>query len=202
MSKRILSYTACCGVKELERIEGKSHEKIIYDVGHDIVEEAIKMAFLTFTSNCGEKGYGVDLMNYIIENKLGSVIATPAKKNPNTQRMVKLFVWDVDVPKIKKLYQKKKEDDAKKAEKLLGVLKIGDVVRIKDGCSPKVDSGNRFSNQKKIAGLDMDRSRPMILLQDGISFGYWYYRLDEAQYLEKVPPKKKVVKVSKEKILF
>ncbi len=150
---RILAYTQCCGVKELIHIQGLEHEELMNRIHGDMNDT--KFAFLTFTSNDGEVGYGTALKDYIEKNKLGVVTMSGCRENPNTRHSVRHFTWEFDHAAFDSHYkgvikkhvdekaarEKKEREEAEKAlakelkaaEKTLKALKNGTQVRIRSG---------------------------------------------------------------------
>lgn len=68
-----------------------------------------EQAFIVFTDNVSEDKYpddgGENLAKYIKKNKLGSFIVTRARRNPNTDHMVKVWVWTPNERNLKKWYK-------------------------------------------------------------------------------------------------
>lgn len=65
-----------------------------------------EQAFIVFTDNVSKKDSGGEgLAKYIKKNKLGSFIVTRARRNPNTDHMVKVWVWTPNERNLKRWYK-------------------------------------------------------------------------------------------------
>jgi hypothetical protein len=114
--------TACCGLVELNNISlVQTPEEVIKGTvaGYHIfagVESkkyppfvmftgVTKRARMDHTGSTREDDYGQALADYIVENKLGEVIATPERVNPMSyNNPIKVWVWTVDWTELQKQF--------------------------------------------------------------------------------------------------
>jgi hypothetical protein len=119
MIQRNISITTleCCGVKEIHGISYYHSElhpdylkycvfHILTKVGKDMrgkprtllhLPAGIHLLFTQASSYENPTNpYGEKLRDFITENKLGTVIETPAKVNPNSDNYVVAFLWTMD----------------------------------------------------------------------------------------------------------
>jgi hypothetical protein len=106
---------SCCAVAEISGIRHFATEpaNVIVDVlcteGYDndepyLLLEPPESAHIIFTQASRGKvktGYGYTLRDYIVSQKLGTVVCSTPSKNPNTQNNVTVFVWTLDMPGIR-----------------------------------------------------------------------------------------------------
>lgn len=75
----------------------------------------IKFSMMIFTGNIHE-GYPQKFKKLILKEKLGSVINTGAKVNPNSGNTIRAYIWNVDKQKLSKWFKenrnKEEEDNA------------------------------------------------------------------------------------------
>jgi len=103
----ILRDTSCCGVDEIEALERTAKESLL-----EICEEkygwgASQQAFILFT-DITTSGRGRKLSKYITDNKLGDVIKTNPKTNPNSGNRVTVWVWAINETALLKWWNKNK----------------------------------------------------------------------------------------------
>ena len=102
---------ACCGVKELHNIRYGLEQIGADGLIHQLAEmmygktRTHNCAFYLFTEvqptswNSGK--YGVNLRDFILTNKLGTVIESDILKNPNSLNMLKVYLWQIDSDALK-----------------------------------------------------------------------------------------------------
>lgn len=122
-----LNETSCCGMNE---IEGLSHSRTAkeamlafcqyiedeeggdynYDTGdYEPTRTSLRpLAQYVFTGTTDAK-YGPQFKAYILENKLGSVVESRAKRNPNSGNMVRAWIWTPSTKSLKAWWAKNKE---------------------------------------------------------------------------------------------
>lgn len=110
----ILNDTHCCGVHE---IDGLSTPKVTLmevceDKYGDSWGEGAQQAFILFHDIAG--GYGSDLCAYIIKHKLGYVVKTRPKINPNSENRIVAYLWSPDEPALKRWWKKSNPDKGHK----------------------------------------------------------------------------------------
>lgn len=126
-----LQITSCCGLRDLNGIQEKDTGKLLINFWR--MWESRRGAFVLF-SDPVDFGNGERLRKYIEDNKLGVVYETLEKTNPNSGRLLKVYIWDIDEKAVGKLVTKLKKEIEEKIERLVSNFKVGDIVRIKDGC--------------------------------------------------------------------
>jgi len=103
----ILRDTSCCGVDEIEALERTAKESLL-----EICEEkygwgASQQAFILFT-DIASSTRGKNLSKYITEKKLGDVIKTAPKTNPNSGNRVTVWVWAINEKSLLAWWNKNK----------------------------------------------------------------------------------------------
>lgn len=125
----------CCGVHELVGIGRQSPEKFLEElVGENIrhttggksrhfdwllgtysdretplkVTYSPRCAFYIFTQAGRRAAYGKRLRDYIHSQKLGTVVTSPTKVNPNSKNPVTVFTWAFDLKRLIKWYENRK----------------------------------------------------------------------------------------------
>jgi len=95
--------TGCCALRELEDIclWDSRPKRVVNDVCESRFEDEQDCAFYLFTDVAPYK-HGESLKVYIIENRLGSVMETKGKRNPNSSNNVRCYIWKVNNTKLKK----------------------------------------------------------------------------------------------------
>ncbi len=91
--------TECCGFKEIDGLEGTETEQALKEVCNQFFNQS-DAAFLFFTGVSKER-YGQKFKALIKKEKLGEIIETKAKRNPNSGRIIKAWVWTIDRPKFR-----------------------------------------------------------------------------------------------------
>jgi hypothetical protein len=93
----LINPTNCCGLRELNGIDGHRVEDVVYTVGHAIENELPRHigAFYVFT---GIQGQTVDFLKIWIDHNpiYGSCVGTRYLQNPNSGNMLKVCVWETD----------------------------------------------------------------------------------------------------------
>ncbi len=111
-----LEETPCCGVQFIDSIQDETPESTLvavcakkYEEGENEwgdYDEPWRQAFLIFTDNVSDSDNGKDLEDYIKEHKLGTVKATRQRRNPNTENMIKVWIWTPNERNLKAWYRK------------------------------------------------------------------------------------------------
>lgn len=94
----------CCGIKELEGIQGSSPESIVNDIAEDWFSDTPR-AFIVFSCQQKNKA-GNHLATYIKRNGLGSVVRDKAKYNPNSGNPISVWLWRVNNAAIRKIVKR------------------------------------------------------------------------------------------------
>jgi len=90
----------CCGVREISGICGIKSKEVIKDFceivyGGYSEDPRLDFSFVIFT-DINRQSYGDNLTKFIKKFKLGEVISTKSKLNPNSGNMLKVYVWWVN----------------------------------------------------------------------------------------------------------
>ena len=85
-----------CGVNQLYDLYD-TPEKILHQViSASSIQDDTGMsfpAFYVFSDNFEEEEEGTKLARYITRHKLGAVVATRKRRNPNTHNLIQVWVW-------------------------------------------------------------------------------------------------------------
>lgn len=102
--------TECCGIRQLEGIQGNSAELNCAQAAEGWFGGDLDGAFIFFSA---VRGYdeGKELTGYIRKNKLGKVFKTDALRNPNSGNMLTMWVWQVDKISFKRWWNNKNQND-------------------------------------------------------------------------------------------
>jgi hypothetical protein len=93
----------CCGVREIDGLafyDGKPEEAMKVVAKNTVYDHTWRHAL--FTQAGKGKRYGTNFATYITKHKLGTVVATPTKVNPNSGNPLKAFIWTINWPAFKK----------------------------------------------------------------------------------------------------
>ena len=94
----------CCGIQELCDVFGyealpKERLLTICREFETISKSPRAHILFTDTKNCKR---GDELAEFIFQKELGTIVTTTAEENPNTGRLVKLYIWSVNHDNLKK----------------------------------------------------------------------------------------------------
>ena len=65
-------------------------------------------AFYVFTGvTSHDSVYGQRLADYILKNKLGTIVTSVSKRNPNSGNMIQIWTWGVDKEALIKWWHKR-----------------------------------------------------------------------------------------------
>lgn len=93
--------TSCCGVRD---IDGLSDHSRNMEGAFRLFWPQFTGAFALFTCPTKNK-YGERFKKYIEKHKLGSVVETERRKNPNSGNMLRAYLWTLDKKACQKHYQ-------------------------------------------------------------------------------------------------
>jgi len=99
----------CCGMRELDYIQGEETIQIILTICSDIICDENKYRHVVFSDN-GNKISGKKLEKEIKKQKLGSIISTVSKINPNSGNSIKAWIWTIDHKALNKYWSKHKTE--------------------------------------------------------------------------------------------
>lgn len=99
----------CCGVNELRPIQDypTNPEQIVKDACKEIYKRGGTGAFLIF-SDTGRKTAGKNLTKFIRKNRLGTVIKSQPKINPNSRHNLTVWVWALNKQNMRNFWNKTK----------------------------------------------------------------------------------------------
>ena len=89
----MLCQMICCGVDEAEEIRCNTPEQNLEYMFLGMADSEWRRAFIIFTDH-KQQTYGKALAKYIKKHKLGKIHVTRSKRNPNTDNMIRVWVWD------------------------------------------------------------------------------------------------------------
>lgn len=159
----IIYTTKCCGFRQLDGIGDMAPE----DVAHAVVYANINRVtgknarFYSFQDNTFRRAsghYGDELRDYIIDNDLGTVIETEPFKNPNSESILKAYVWTLNYDTMRDWYRDFINSSAEQVLESHG-LEIGSFVRFDE------NSPNHFRGRAVIES--MDNRGVLLRLQNG-----------------------------------
>lgn len=98
------SYLDCCGLREMSGIAApagtilKQFGSYCYNDGVGVAfrYEDAKFRHVIFSQAGARSTYGVKLAAFITRHKLGTVVASPTKINPNSGNPLKVWIWTVN----------------------------------------------------------------------------------------------------------
>ena len=102
-----INTTCCCGLKEINGIIYSKPKDTIRTVLEDQIENESHPPFYIFTGVTKEK-YGNKLEKYIKKYKLGTIIKTHSKRNPNSENFITIWTWEINNQNLKKWGKKRK----------------------------------------------------------------------------------------------
>lgn len=86
--------TECCGVHEIDNLEGEGNaERSMRIVCEDYFGEDNHCAFYTFTDVMEYKN-GTAFAKYIKDHKLGRVVKSHTRRNPNSGNRISIWIWE------------------------------------------------------------------------------------------------------------
>lgn len=99
---------SCCGVGEIDGLgdcedAADAMTRLLRDNG---VPRQPFIVFTQATSGANVTSYGTRFRAYILKHKLGTVLASAGKVNPNSGNHVKVFLWTVNKGNMQKLFNK------------------------------------------------------------------------------------------------
>lgn len=129
----------CCGVRELGEINfykdpaeviatmagdclsyraGRYTARGEWQQGPQVFEAAFAHVIFTGVTKCIDKGhnrgrednYGLKLSKWIEKQKLGTVVASPSRVNPNTGNKVTVWIWTVNKVNLIRYFKTHKGD--------------------------------------------------------------------------------------------
>lgn len=109
--------TSCCGVKEFSGLRKDPVEVVTYFC-QLLFRDSLSCAFILYTDPV-EFEYGEALTDFIRNNKLGDVTETPEMLNPNSERMLKAYLFAPDRKELQKWWDKLPKPEP---------FKVGDLV--------------------------------------------------------------------------
>ena len=98
-----INRTNCCGLRELNDLCDYRYnpERALKDFCssffHGQQDDEDLAAFILFTGVSKER-YGQRFASLIKKNKLGKILETRAKLNPNSGSIIKTWIWDINRP--------------------------------------------------------------------------------------------------------
>ena len=109
----MLESTNCCGVDEIAGL-ADTPEETLKDVCYEKYplknsncwydEEGEEQAFILITDTV-KRGFDKKLVDYIRLNKLGVVIGTKPKKNPNSGNRIRAWLWSPNEKNLNKWFK-------------------------------------------------------------------------------------------------
>lgn len=118
----------CCGVMEVQALNTCADERsddILMDIGDTITflpyaatpdprHRKAQCGHVVFTDANAQNSCAKRLFAYIRRHNLGSVVSCRAAQNPNTLRMVKVYIWTLNKQNFINWYNQRLEAHEKK----------------------------------------------------------------------------------------
>lgn len=118
-----LKNTSCCGLKEYEGLFSDPKDSLDAICEYRYNKRGFNSAFILFTDTI-VNGRGELLKLLILNLKLGTITETDAVENPNTSKLLKVYVFAPNDVELKKWFTNRAEE----FNKLHGDFKVGDTV--------------------------------------------------------------------------
>lgn len=137
--------TTCCGVKEFYGLASDPSDTLWF-IAKEVFEKGLSFAFMLFTDPVEFKN-GETLKDAILELKLGTVTETPEVENPNSQRILKAYLFSPDMKAFKAWYVayyeliKKLQKCFKVGDRIIGTSEFAYTVTKKGWTGEVVDIG-------------------------------------------------------------
>ena len=109
-----IHYLRCCGVRELHNLRAATeyvgYENIARKIASLIEDKVFNCAYILFTGVQPESRYhggtyGDGFQDFILANRLGTVMASTKGTNPNSGNVLKVYLWQLDHAALKARYQ-------------------------------------------------------------------------------------------------
>ena len=106
-----INSTSCCGLNEIHGV-GYPPKDILLYVGERFVEqeERVPFYFFTDTREVGGGSDGKNLASYITKHKLGRIVQSRYKRNPNSGNMLRVWIWETNKRNFIRWYNKNNPD--------------------------------------------------------------------------------------------
>jgi hypothetical protein len=92
----------CCGIREIDGLSGhRTPEAVLKDLRGRFHEDH-KWRHAVFSQAGKRSTYGKRFAAYITKEKLGTVVETETKVNPNSKNPLKAFIWTIDWDAMRK----------------------------------------------------------------------------------------------------
>lgn len=105
-----LERTNCCGIDEMDGLD-VNPEATIREYCQErfdgfYPEDNETQAFVFFSDTVHSSHKGEDLAKFITKKKLGKIIKTERKRNPNSGNMLQMWVWTPHVTHLRAWHNK------------------------------------------------------------------------------------------------
>lgn len=96
-----------CGVREIDGLANRSPKKALQQIYWEAIDRdeinsvdwrndgLLNFAFMMF-SGVIKENYAQKFKKYLLDNKLGEVIETKTKTNPNSNNDIRVYVWTIN----------------------------------------------------------------------------------------------------------
>lgn len=92
---QILRTASCCGVREIQGLEGAGGAEVVRLIHHGIRHSNLDGAFWWWGDNAGS-GNGRRLAKYFEKYELGEIVKTPQVHNPQSDHELEMWVLVLD----------------------------------------------------------------------------------------------------------
>lgn len=98
-----INETSCCGLDEIMGVSAQKPNIILKELYEFILDGDSKPPFYLFTDETSSSG-GKGLAKYIKDYKLGDLVCTKSKRNPNSGHNIKAWLWTINKNNFSKWY--------------------------------------------------------------------------------------------------
>lgn len=102
--------TQCCGIRELDGVQGSNAGEIVLNAAQQWCEDDMDAAFIFFSVIDMYASTGKALQEYIKKQKLGSVTRMRPTHNPNSGNMLTMYVWRVNKTNLRRYWRQHSDE--------------------------------------------------------------------------------------------
>ena len=109
----------CCGCREIDGLANRSPKKALQQIYFEAIDREdinsndglLNFVFIIFTGVIKEN-YAQKFKKYLLDNKLGEVIETKTKTNPNSYNDIRVYVWTINRKAYGQWYEENRPTEA------------------------------------------------------------------------------------------
>lgn len=96
-----LGFLGCCGIKEIQGLREWTEDRFFHLLNQS--NGYISAAWVCFNGR-DDGGYVQTFRNFILKEKLGTVVDLPKVVNPNSSNLLDIGMWQIDRPALRAWY--------------------------------------------------------------------------------------------------